>query len=190
MAVDHLVAKLEAITAELYELDADDFPAVSQAMNERSRLVGLLKETFESTRDEVPEEIRERLQAQLRGGEGLIRRLRVRRASASAELSDLSVKGQLLQALPQDRSGGRLLEGRDRLEERYRTDYPPERRGRLSFSDLRVIRLGPDAALAIGRFHLEQSAGSEHGLFTVVFRRGPDGWRILHDHSSGELEEE
>jgi beta-aspartyl-peptidase (threonine type) len=73
--------------------------------------------------------------------------------------------------------------------ERYRKHYqaPGTEMGKLEFSELRVEMLGPDAAFVRGKFQLTLSNGKQpHGLFTVVFRRFPEGWRIVHDHSSGE----
>ena len=57
--------------------------------------------------------------------------------------------------------------------------------GKLDFSDLNIQVLGPDAALVRGSFHLTMSDGKPpHGMFTLVFRRYPDGWKIIHDHTS------
>ena len=57
--------------------------------------------------------------------------------------------------------------------------------GRLRFDDLEVQLLGPDAALARGRWHLVMKDGSEpNGLFTLIVRLFPDGWKIVHDHTS------
>ena len=53
-------------------------------------------------------------------------------------------------------SEGRLLHGRTQLETRYRSNYRPERRGVLSFDEIEIERLGPTAALAIGRYHLQR----------------------------------
>ena len=47
--------------------------------------------------------------------------------------------------------------------------------------------LGPDSAFVRGEFHLTMSDGkTPHGLFTLVFRKFPEGWKIVHDHSAGE----
>jgi len=83
-------------------------------------------------------------------------------------------------------SSGKLLRGRDLLERRYRENYGEEGRGVLSFSDLEITSLGPDAALTLGRYHLQKPEGAAHGQFSLVFRRGEQGWRIFHDHSSAE----
>ena len=56
--------------------------------------------------------------------------------------------------------------------------------GTLSFSDLQVEVLGPDAALVRGRFQLVMPDGKQpHGLFTLIFRKFHEGWRIVHDHT-------
>jgi beta-aspartyl-peptidase (threonine type) len=71
--------------------------------------------------------------------------------------------------------------------ERYRKRYQGEghEMGRLEFSDLNVQPLGPDSAFVRGAWHLTMSDGkTPHGLFTLIFRRFPDGWKIVHDHTS------
>ena len=56
--------------------------------------------------------------------------------------------------------------------------------GTLTFSDLTVEPLAPDAALARGRWKVEWENRSAGGLFTLLLRKYPDGWRIVHDHTS------
>jgi ketosteroid isomerase-like protein len=59
--------------------------------------------------------------------------------------------------------------------------------GSLEFSDLQVEELAPNAAFVRGRWKLTLSDGrTPHGLFTLVFRKFSDGWKIVHDHSSVE----
>ena len=59
--------------------------------------------------------------------------------------------------------------------------------GKLEFSDLQIEMLGPDAAFVRGACHLTMSDGkTPHGIFTLVFRRFPGGWKIVHDHTSVE----
>jgi ketosteroid isomerase-like protein len=68
---------------------------------------------------------------------------------------------------------------------RYRKTYPNvEAMGHLDFSELEVRPLGNDAALALGRWHLKRTADELGGVFTLVFQRFPEGWRIIHDHTS------
>ena len=70
---------------------------------------------------------------------------------------------------------------------RYRKTYQSEGKemGTLNFSSLRVEPLGNDAAFIRGAWRLTMSDGkSLHGLFTLVFRKFPEGWKIVHDHTS------
>lgn len=72
--------------------------------------------------------------------------------------------------------------------ERYRKSYKSEGRqmGRLSFNNVRIEMVSPDAAFVRGEWKLEMPAGQQpHGVYTLLMRRLPDGWRIIHDHSSG-----
>jgi len=72
--------------------------------------------------------------------------------------------------------------------ERYRKRYPnAEAMGKLQFSEIEVRLVGSEAALVLGRFHLsrtETAGGDASGHFTLVFRKTPSGWRIIHDHTS------
>jgi ketosteroid isomerase-like protein len=56
--------------------------------------------------------------------------------------------------------------------------------GHLDFSEIEVTSLGNDAALILGRWHLDRNAGPVGGIFTLVARRFADGWKIIHDHTS------
>lgn len=81
-------------------------------------------------------------------------------------------------------SGNRRLHGWQSLLDRYRTSYAGEKRGVLTFHDLKVVLLAQDHAYALGRFHLEYPESAAEGLFTIILKRFPQGWRIIHDHSS------
>ena len=73
--------------------------------------------------------------------------------------------------------------------DRYKKTYqsPGHEMGKLEFSNLRIEMLGSEAAFVRGEFHLTMSDGkTPHGLFTLVFRKFPVGWKIVHDHSAGE----
>ena len=72
--------------------------------------------------------------------------------------------------------------------ERYRKRYGSRvAMGTLKFSEIEVRLLGADAALVLGRFDLARGAdggGNAKGRFTLVLRKTPQGWRIIHDHTS------
>lgn len=72
--------------------------------------------------------------------------------------------------------------------ERYRKRYRSrEAMGVLQFSEIEVRMLGDGAALVLGRFALTRSeagGGNASGRYTLVLRRTPAGWKIIHDHTS------
>jgi ketosteroid isomerase-like protein len=90
--------------------------------------------------------------------------------------------------------GAHLRKGYGPILERYKQSYTTaEQMGTLTFSDL-DIRLLPSScgkvefALVTGSFHLERSAKGEakkdDGIFSLVWRKGPQGWKIVLDHTS------
>ena len=84
-------------------------------------------------------------------------------------------------------SGASIASGWQGALERYRKTYQGagKEMGKLEFSELRIESLGKDSAFVRGAWHLTMSDGkTPHGLFTLIFRRFPDGWKIIHDHTS------
>jgi len=90
--------------------------------------------------------------------------------------------------------GAKLRKGFEPILERYKEAYTTkEQMGTLTFSDLDV-RLLPNAcgstdlAVVTGKFHLERSqkgeAKKDDGIFSLVWRKGPQGWKIILDHTS------
>jgi len=75
--------------------------------------------------------------------------------------------------------------GWETVRERYRLKYSDRAKmGRLSFSDIEVTMLSPDAAVVLGAWRLKRGNDEPHGRFTLIFKRLPEGWRIVHDHTS------
>jgi ketosteroid isomerase-like protein len=86
-------------------------------------------------------------------------------------------------------SGAHESKGWQAALDRYKKSYQGagHEMGKLEFANLRIEILGPDSAFVRGEFHLTMSDGkTPHGLFTLVFRKFPEGWKIVHDHSAGE----
>lgn len=84
-------------------------------------------------------------------------------------------------------SGGKVSKGWQSALDHYRKSYQGEGRemGKLEFSDLQIDVLSSDSAFVRGSWHLTMSDGkTPHGLFTLVFRKFPSGWKIVHDHTS------
>ena len=81
-------------------------------------------------------------------------------------------------------SGG-IARGWDAVLVRYKKTYPDRAAmGQLDFSQLEFHFLGPDAALVLGHWHLVRAEGDIGGVFSLVWQRFPEGWRIIHDHTS------
>ena len=84
-------------------------------------------------------------------------------------------------------SGGDRNVGFDAMRERYRGRYKAEGKamGRVAFSEVEIQPLGPDSAFVRGRWGLTMPDGKKPGgLFTLIFRKLPEGWKIVHDHTS------
>ncbi|MDX1548711.1 MAG: SgcJ/EcaC family oxidoreductase [Rhodothermales bacterium] len=82
-------------------------------------------------------------------------------------------------------SGGSVQTGWQTTLDRYRRSYPDRAAmGTLSF-DLREIRvLSPRYALVFGAWRLDRVADQPSGLFTLLFEKRAEGWRVVHDHTS------
>lgn len=85
-------------------------------------------------------------------------------------------------------SGATVTKGWEPTLQRYRQRYQSEGKemGKLVFQDLSIDLLSRRSAVVTGRWQLTMSDGKQpHGLFTLVFKRmAPEGWRIVHDHTS------
>jgi ketosteroid isomerase-like protein len=71
------------------------------------------------------------------------------------------------------------------LLERYRHSYPDRKAmGYLTFSDLEIRVECSTAAYALGEYHLQRENDTPSGVFTLNFRKFPEGWRIVVDHTT------
>ncbi len=88
-------------------------------------------------------------------------------------------------------SGGTVRAGWEEALYGYVRSYPDAAAmGELAFTDLTVHPLAADRALAWGRWRLQREGDAPGagpgGLFTLVLAATPDGWRVVHDHTSSE----
>ena len=82
-------------------------------------------------------------------------------------------------------SGGNIQRGWESTLEKYEKAYPTkDQMGRLSFSELEIHPLSPDAAWILGHWKLQRSKDQPGGVFTLIVRKFPDGWKVVHDHTS------
>lgn len=82
-------------------------------------------------------------------------------------------------------SGGTETKSWQSTIDRYRASYLSEGRemGQLTFSDLKIEMLGRDSAYVRGRWQVKMTGGAQGGLFTLIFRKFTNGWKIVHDHT-------
>ncbi len=84
-------------------------------------------------------------------------------------------------------SGGSVRRGWQDAYYAYRRAYPDAAAmGSLAFTELSVTPLGPETALAWGRWRLTRAEDTPGGLFSLVLQRLNGEWRIVHDHTSSE----
>jgi uncharacterized protein (TIGR02246 family) len=82
-------------------------------------------------------------------------------------------------------SGDNVTRGWQTVLDRYKKNYNTrEKMGTLTFSELEVTLIGNDAAIVLGRWHLQRANDEPHGRFTLILRRTKQGWKIVHDHTS------
>jgi uncharacterized protein (TIGR02246 family) len=78
-----------------------------------------------------------------------------------------------------------VTRGWETVRDRYRAKYSDRAKmGTLSFSEIEVTMVSPDTAIVLGRWRLKRANDEPHGRFTLIFKRLPEGWRIVHDHTS------
>ncbi|HTZ89205.1 MAG TPA: SgcJ/EcaC family oxidoreductase [Alloacidobacterium sp.] len=84
--------------------------------------------------------------------------------------------------------GKTVRHGWQQVLERYKSSYSTrEAMGTLAFSDLTVRMLGSEYAVATGQYHLTRSAaggGDASGVFSLVWEKSAEGWKIILDHTS------
>ncbi len=84
-------------------------------------------------------------------------------------------------------SGGTVTRGWRPTLERYKKRYQGAgmEMGTLTFEGLEVTMLSGDTAMVRGHWRLGMTDGTApQGLYTLLLRKFPEGWRIVHDHSS------
>lgn len=82
-------------------------------------------------------------------------------------------------------SGGNINRGWKATFEKYTKSYDSkEKMGILKFSNLEFYRFSPDAAWVLGHWELTRKDDHPNGVFTLLLRKFPEGWKIVHDHTS------
>jgi len=69
----------------------------------------------------------------------------------------------------------------DSYQRRYNT---PEKMGELKFKVEEVRVLSDSHALVFGEWRLDRDVADLKGLFTLLFEKREEGWKIIADHTS------
>jgi beta-aspartyl-peptidase (threonine type) len=83
-------------------------------------------------------------------------------------------------------SGKEIFRGWQATLDRYQSRYRANgcEMGQLLLSHLEIDLLNSDSAFARGRWQVSTRQSTMSGLFTLILRKFPEGWRIIHDHTS------
>jgi uncharacterized protein (TIGR02246 family) len=83
-------------------------------------------------------------------------------------------------------SGGKFQDGWQGTLDHYVRDYgsSPDTRGTLQFYEMKVEMLSGDAAMLVGRYHLERPTHAAEGVNTRLFRKIDGQWVITLNHVS------
>jgi ketosteroid isomerase-like protein len=82
-------------------------------------------------------------------------------------------------------SGGNLTRGYGGVFSRYKKSYDTrDKMGKLEFGELQVKMITPTLGVATGVWRLHRANDQPWGRFTLLVEKKPEGWRIIHDHTS------
>jgi beta-aspartyl-peptidase (threonine type) len=90
-------------------------------------------------------------------------------------------------------SGSEVVTGWNAMLQRYQRGFDtPEKMGRLEFAIQQIDFMSTDGAKVLGEWKLlpkdtpptANGQPMSRGLFTLIFHRLPEGWKIVHDHTS------
>jgi ketosteroid isomerase-like protein len=78
-----------------------------------------------------------------------------------------------------------ITKGWQQTLDRYKVGYPTkDHTGRLTFDVLEVQAINAEAYILVGEFHLIRNVGKADGIFTLVFKKIDDDWKVISDHTS------
>jgi ketosteroid isomerase-like protein len=133
--------------------------------------------------------------AQAAGGDEAAIRAAMAAQAANWNRADIPAFMQTYENSPETTFiGATVRKGYEPILERYRKSYTSAAQmGTLTFSNLDIHLLPGSCgrleyAVVTGNFHLERSvkgeAKKDDGTFSLVWHKGPQGWKIILDHTS------
>jgi ketosteroid isomerase-like protein len=83
-------------------------------------------------------------------------------------------------------SGAKIRRGWQETYDTFKNKYAKDSSamGRLVFEILSIDPVGADGAVVLGSWALTNSPSDGGGVFSVVLERRPEGWKVIHDHTS------
>ncbi len=123
---------------------------------------------------------------------GLTRQMVTQLERAASDWNRGDLEGFLSDYAPESTTtfidGRRARHGFDFIRNNYaRRFVPGAQRDSLHFEEVEVRSLSPTLALVTARYVLQRGDSvSASGPFTLVMEWRPEGWKILHDHSSSD----
>jgi ketosteroid isomerase-like protein len=83
-------------------------------------------------------------------------------------------------------SGGKIRRGFQQTHDAFKNKYAkdPSAMGHLVFEILSIDPVGADGAVVLGNWVLTNSPSDGRGVFSVILERRPEGWKVIHDHTS------
>jgi uncharacterized protein (TIGR02246 family) len=84
-------------------------------------------------------------------------------------------------------SGKDVTRGWQETLDRYKKRYQAEGKemGRLAFREVSIEVLAPGVAKVLGKWELTLTKETLGGRYTLILKKTGEGWRIVHDHTSG-----
>jgi ketosteroid isomerase-like protein len=83
---------------------------------------------------------------------------------------------------------GKVTRGFDQLLADYKRNYPTkDSMGVLTFSELEPHVMGETFGVVLGKYRVERSkkmGGTAEGMFSLVFEKTDDGWKIVMAHTT------
>ena len=82
-------------------------------------------------------------------------------------------------------SGGEMVRGWQETLDRFKKKYSDrEKMGKLKFDIVVVEQLARDLILVVGKWRLTLDGEAPGGMFSLLVKKTPDGWKVFHDHTS------
>lgn len=84
-----------------------------------------------------------------------------------------------------------ITKGWQQTLDRYKVGYPSkDHTGKLTFDVLEVQPINAEVYILVGEFHLTRKVGKADGIFTLVFKKVDNQWKVISDHTTAYDNEE